>query len=283
MPSLNGDTEAHSSDGGRTLVDRTLDFHIDSGQVVPTGQPARQRPDRTSATTVPAIQLPAPTPHVLKTLLYFQQATASQLRRLHYRGTERGAIVRSSKHLKRLADMRIVRRVWGVYGWSPEYVYMPADSKARGANQHTLDITELYVRLDQFRDTTNLIFDPEPARWYKVGPTGLRPDAYIDVGSRYFLEMDRGTEYRAALTKKMRLYFAAFDSGTWPEPKFPRVLFVCHDPDRLRFIEKVIADQPEPELFAVALFGEAASYMAGGNNGLHRQNNGLRSGRAAGF
>ena len=241
------------------MVDATLDLHIDRGQPVSTGQPACQRPDRTSQTTVPTSLLPTPVPHVLKTLLYFRQATTSQLRRLHYQGTERGQIVRSSKHLKRMAEVGLVRRVWGVYGGFPEYVYMPADSKARAGNQHTLDITELKVRLDQFRGLTEVIFDPEPWRWYKVGPTGLKPDAYIDTDRRYFLELDRGTEYRAALTKKMRQYVTAY--WQWTEDRFPRVLFVCHDSNRLRFIERVIQTQAEPELFAVCTFNDAVDIL----------------------
>ncbi len=239
------------------MVDAALDFHVDSGQPVSADQPAYRRPDKTRQTTVPTVLLPTPAPHVLKTLLYFRQATSSQLRRLHYRGTERGQIVRASKHLKRMAELKVVRRVWGVYTNIPEYVYLLPDSKARAAGQHTLDITELYVHLKT--QSMDIVFDPEPWRWYKVGPTGLKPDAYVDAGRRFFLEMDEGTEYRAALTKKMRQYVTAY--GQWTEQRFPQVLFVCHDPDRLRFIERVIEEQSVSELFSVCLFGDTTDAL----------------------
>lgn len=204
--------------------------------------------------------LPTPAPHVLKTLLYFRQATTSQLRRLHYQGTERGTIVRSSKHFKRLTELGLVRRVWGVYQDRPEYVYLRGNSKAEETRRHTLDITELYVILSEAMPTPmSPVFDPEPWRWYKVGPTGLKPDAYIDTGKRFFLEMDEGTEYRAALTRKMRAYNAAYEN--WSEPRFPQVLFVCHDPDRQRFIERVIENQSVPALFKVCLFEQCSTLL----------------------
>jgi hypothetical protein len=159
-----------------------------------------------------------------------------------------------------MADHRHLRRVWGVHGGFPEYIYMLPNSKARAASQHTLDITELYVRLQgENNGSSYSTFDPEPWRWYKVGPTGLKPDAYVDAVKRYFLEMDEGTEYRAALTKKMRLYVAAYEN--WTEQRFPQVLFVCHDETRAGFIRRVIDSQRVPELFDVCLFNQCPSRL----------------------
>jgi Replication-relaxation len=228
------------------------------GAVAPGSRPSAA-PDNPVQTVRPYSVLPHPSQSVLRTVTLFRQATASQLRRLHYTGTFHGTRVRSRKHLARLVALGKLRRIWDVYEGVAEFVYLPADSKARAANMHALDVTELYVRLITQCQRGNrdcVTFDPEPWRWYKVGPTGLHPDAYIDTGRMFFLEMDEGTEYRAALTDKMRQYVRAFNQ--WPEDRFPKVLFVCHDEDRQRFITKAIADSEEPELFDVCLFNDTA-------------------------
>jgi Replication-relaxation len=242
-----------------------------SGAVAPGSRPS-VAPDNPVQTSRPYSVLPYPSQSVLRTVTLFRQATASQLRRLHYTGTFHGTRVRSRKHLARLTALNKLRRIWDVYEGVAEFIYLPPDSKARAANLHALDITELRVRFSEITGgnpgNNEVIFDPEPWRWYKVGPTGLHPDGYIDTGRRFFLEMDEGTEYRGALTDKVRQYIAAF--GQWPDTRFPKVLFVCHDSDRQRFIERaveqVIADQPIPksdkelfkELFDVCLFNDAA-------------------------
>jgi hypothetical protein len=156
---------------------------------------------------------------------------------------------------------------------APEYVYLPPSSKARTADMHTLDINELYVRLSESRNNgflddspsharEGLIFDPEPWCHVNVGHMVLKPDAYVDLGRmRFFIEMDRGTEFRSALAQKMRRYIAAFER--WDEPTFPQVVFVCHDSDRQRFINSVIKSQTEPRLFVCRLFDEVVGTMLG--------------------
>ena len=140
--------------------------------------------------------LPLPTPAILASVARFRQLTTSQLRRLHYlQGSLRSKQIRASRHLKRLNDLGLLRRVWGLYD-RPEYVYMPPDSKARASSAHTLDITELYVRLKGVESAT-FNFDPEPWCHVQLGHMTLKPDFYLDLGSmRYFGELDRGTEYR---------------------------------------------------------------------------------------
>jgi Replication-relaxation len=231
------------------------------GAIAPGSRPS-VAPD-IPRSTQPYSFLPHTTPSVLRTVALFRQATSSQLRRLHYTGTRDGTRVRSRKHLARLVALNKLRRIWDVYEGVAEFIYLPPESKARAANMHTLDVTELYVQLMEnqchIRDATNMVFDPEPWRYYSVGPTDLRPDAYIDVGRRYFLEMDEGTEYRAALAKKMGLYVAAF--RVWGEERFPQVMFVCHDQDRFRFIAKIIQRQSKPKLFSVCLFSRAVDVL----------------------
>jgi hypothetical protein len=205
--------------------------------------------------------LPLTAPALTSTITRFNQATSSQLHRLHYKNTNPGAYVRSRRHLARLTKLGYIRRIQGVYDGPLEYIYLPPDSKARTANMHTLDITELYVQLVTSSPDESYIFDPEPSRFYSVGPTQLKPAGYIDSGRRYFLEVDRGTEYRAALAEKMRRYIVAYER--WDEDRFPQVLFVCHDIDRKRFIEQVVKRQAEPALFKVALFSEYLEVVKG--------------------
>lgn len=204
--------------------------------------------------------LPTPTPLILRTVTRFSQATSSQLRRLHYQdGTERGKEVRSSRHLHRLTELGLIRRVWGVYNKFPEYVYMPAGTKTRTPYMHTLDITELYVRL---RDSL-IAFDPEPWCHISVGHMVLKPDSYVDLGRmRYWLEVDRGTEYAAQLSQKMNRYVNAYEQ--WEESTFPLCLWICHDADRKRFIETQVRRSAIPQLFTVMLFDEAPARLAKG-------------------
>jgi Replication-relaxation len=213
--------------------------------------------------------LPLPAPAILSSVARFRQLTTSQLRRLHYlHGSLRSREIRCSRHLKRLADLGLIRRVWGIYD-RPEYVYMPEESKARTASAHSLDITELYVRLVNMSpgiyegNAEKLIFDPEPWCHVQIGQMTLKPDFYLDLGSmRYFGELDRGTEFASQLAEKMRRYLRAYEA--WDEPTFPLCVWIVHDPDRKRFIETVIKRQVEPRLFTVMLFDEVIPNLTEG-------------------
>lgn len=68
---------------------------------------------------------------VRSAVLKHGQLTSSQFRRLLH-GSTRGAVVRSSRHLKRLTDLGLVRRFWGVHDGPAEYIYMPAGTTGRG-------------------------------------------------------------------------------------------------------------------------------------------------------
>lgn len=199
--------------------------------------------------------------------------TSSQVRRLVYlTGTPTGRAIRSRRHLARLTRLGLIRRFWGIYDGPPEYVYLPASSKARTANMHTLDISELYIRLSEKSlqneglvqiSANRLIFDPEPWCHVQVGHMTLKPDGYLDAGKmRFFLEIDRNTEFRSALAQKMRRYYAAYER--WEEPTFPLVVWIVHDTDRQRFINGIIKSQSEPRLFVVYLFEEAAERLTNG-------------------
>lgn len=196
-------------------------------------------------------------------LVKFHMFTASQLRRLNYQGTNKGTKNRASYHLKRLTELGYVRRFKGVYAGAAEYIYTPPSSKARRPDMHMLDVNELYVRLEEAHPA-ELTFHPEPMCHVSVGHMLLKPDAYIDLGHmRYFIEMDEFTELSLAiLSAKMRRYVTAYEH--WPDSTFPLCVWVCHEPDRRRFIMEAIRRQSIPELFECVLFDEATSRLLKG-------------------
>lgn len=209
---------------------------------------------------------------LVSTVARFRQATSSQLRRLHYQGTPYGCQVRSRRHLARLVDLGQLARLGpyggGYGGGTAESVYQLPTTKARTPDQHTLTITELYVRLvEQGADI--LAYDPEPWSYLPVGSTELKPDAFVDLATaggryQYFVEVDRGSEYRAQIMAKMRRYTQAIDSQAWPEDKtFPQVIWTVPDTDRARYVRDTIARTSIPELFDVVVFDRAVERMTG--------------------
>jgi hypothetical protein len=199
---------------------------------------------------------------VVRTVYRYGQVSSSQLRRLHYIGTPRGTIVRSSRHLKALSERGAIKRL--PYKLSGEYVYTAPDSKARIPNLHTLDITELYVRLVEECVRRNLpgslTFTPEPWSHDTWGGVLLKADAYVKVAGRHFAaEIDRGTEFASALSAQMNKYVAAYhgmDGGS-----FPQVIFLAHDADRVRFIQRQADKKRVQGLFEARLFDDAVELM----------------------
>jgi hypothetical protein len=139
-------------------------------------------------------------------------------------------------------------------------------------DMHTLDIVELYVSLTECGPKA-LTFRPEPWSYTPVGGVELKPDAYVRIQTvsgtyQYFLEVDRGTEYRPQLAAKMRHYVRAFYSGPegadsddiFPEGIFPEVVWIVPDDERLEFVQSVIRRQKEP-LFTVVRFDRAVEKL----------------------
>lgn len=200
---------------------------------------------------------------VLQTVTHFRQLTTSQLRRIHYRsGTSDGQRVRSCRHLKRLTELGYLKRMWGAYNGSAEYVYQLASTKARTPEPHTLDIAETFTRLLE-AGARNMTFRTEPWCHTRVGHVQLKPDFYLELnGACYFGEQDSGVEWEAQLTAKMRRYIQAIDSGAWPEDRaFPLVLWLVPDEARKRYLEDIIHKLSETDLFAVVLFEDAARLL----------------------
>lgn len=207
---------------------------------------------------------------VLQAVRKHTQLTSSQVRRLLYTGTPEGTRIRSQRHLKRLYELGLIRRVWSVYDDRPaEYLYMPAGSTTRGAVMHTLDISELFVQLverQRLLGPGGFVFEREPWSHIEIGRVTLKPDAYLEFGHdrRAFVEVDRGPERRPQLREKLTRYVNVF-RHEWDVdrdgPHFPQVLWTVQDPDRRRVLRELFARTAAPEIFQVVLFEEAAAQI----------------------
>lgn len=212
---------------------------------------------------------------VVTTVQRFRQASASQLTRLHFPdGSAASTGRRQRRTCARLvkwgAIQKLARPIGGGMGGSGETIYIPAGSRTRLPDPHTLDITETYVQLvEAARDGLAYLLeiDPEPYCHVQLGHLELKPDLYVRLKTpegtfRYWLEMDRGTEFRPHLRAKMRRYTQAFHS--WPEETFPQVLWIVQDDVRLRLIEGVIKRQETPGLFAVVQIRDVINRLVKG-------------------
>lgn len=207
--------------------------------------------------------------NIISLVTRFRQVSAEQILRLYFSDNSPASRnVRMCRALKRLTKWgcigRIPRAIGGHNGGSTGYIYIPPTSRARLPDPHTLDITETFVRLWESGITIHA-FQPEPYCHTNVGHVELKPDAYLKLETptaylSYWLEVDRGTEFRPQLHAKMRRYSQAYEK--W-EGTFPKVVFIVHDKLRLDFIESVIRHQAKPSLFTVVLFEEAVPYMIG--------------------
>lgn len=207
--------------------------------------------------------LPQRTPAILYTLERFQQATSSQLRRLHYSGlTSRSAVVSASRNLKRLTEVGKLRRVLGVHdNRPPEYVYMLPGTTAKPYD-HTLDITEVYVQLKISMHNDSEPMHPEG--WFedKIGMLTITADAYVEIGERRrFVEVDRSSERPNVLKKKMRHYHNIWDQE-WDRDRhggvWPTVVWVVHTKARQAEVRRCIESMPEPGLHVCWIMGEVA-------------------------
>lgn len=210
--------------------------------------------------------LPLPTLAILSTVARFDQATSSQLRRLHYQGTDEGKEVRSRRHLTRLTKLGKLRRMYGIYhGGEKEYVYFIPGTTAK-PDDHTLDILELYVRLvEQLGDT--FIYEPEDLGYKKFGLMEVTPDAYLYLSRSkfFFIEVDHDSR-PARLRRKMRHYVNVYRQSNEERDgaAFALVVWLVHDAKGLRDVWNVIRAQEEPSLFTAMLFEDAVSRLTKG-------------------
>ncbi len=219
---------------------------------------------------------------IVQTVQRYRLVSARQVERLFFAdGSERSRGIRKRRTMARLVKWgevkRLERPVGGWSGGSEGFIYQPTGSKLRIADPHTLDIAELFVRLVEAERKTSrgevpgevlhphnsiklLAFDPEPFCHVQLGQLELKPDAFVrlktpDGTSRFFVEVDRGTEWRTQLGQKMRRYFQAYIN--WPEDTFPKCVWLVPDEQRKRLMESVVRRQEVPALFDVQLFEDA--------------------------
>lgn len=201
---------------------------------------------------------------IIRTIVRYQQVTSGQLLRLYFSdNSPKSRKARMTRTMQRLHKWgfvaRIPRPVGGWSGGSEGYIYIPTHSRARIANPHTLDITELMVKLTELSREPSielLAYDPEVYAHETAGHIELKPDAFVRLRKpsgtfRYFVEIDRGTEWRYQLSGKLRKYTNAYKQ--WTEPTFPLCVWSVPDEQRARLLDSVIKRSDEPALFEIAV------------------------------
>ncbi len=206
--------------------------------------------------------------------------------------------------LARLVSLRLLdrleRRIGGVRAGAAGHVYYATSARQRlvaywqgeglrrarsgyepvaSFVRHTLGIAESYVQLveaERAGSVELLDFQPEPAAWQSfTGPGGarlmLKPDAFVRLGisaeeeERAYLEIDCGTEGRAALARKCRAYLMAWQAGVGGAV-FPRVVWITTTERRVALLTAVCASMPAEawKLFVVTTPERALAVLTGG-------------------
>lgn len=244
---------------------------------------------------------------IIETLDRLRVATTEQIKRLHFADlTPQSASRETPRLLARLAERRVVvkldRQVGGVRAGSRAAVWAldlagqrlasacgPAGGRrtrrpwtpSLAFMAHRLAISECYVSLtERCRAGAGelLAFDAEPLAWRRyVSPYGgtfvLKPDAFTRVGvGRFeygaFVEIDRATESRATIARKLLSYRRFWESGREQQRRgyFPRVVFSVPDEARRTLVANVFDEQPNESraLWRVVVSGELTAALIGG-------------------
>jgi hypothetical protein len=229
--------------------------------------------------------------------------SAKQIERLHFHdhSTPLTAARICRRVLARLAEQRVLERlsqraVGGVHAGSASYIYClgPAGRRLRSEDgvrvarapspaflEHTLAVAETHIELVEAARAGHfelLRVDIEPACWRRYLASGgtrqtLRPDLFVisAVGEYeycWFVEVDRGREGPAALTRKCRQYEGYWRSGQEQRHlgTFPLVVWSVPDQLRARAIERAIgqARDLKRQLFRVVPSDQLVELFAGG-------------------
>lgn len=231
-------------------------------------------------------------------------ATTRQLERLHFHNISKtpGAAARRARRcLGQLAEMGLVdqldRQIGGVRAGSVAYIWRttPAGTRlleqgdrrsrsvepSRAHLDHVLEVAELVVRLNEraraSTDIDLLDVETEPACWRQFAGSQrdrvwLKPDLRVTLGIsdrelHWFVELDRGSENRSALTRKAAKYISAWHDGGEQARAgvFPRVLWVVPDQKRAAVLDELCASmQTGPaNMFAAAPLATAVDVLTG--------------------
>lgn len=140
---------------------------------------------------------------------------------------------------------------------------------------HTLDVSELYVRLAESGRAGMFelgAYQAVPASWVPDGLGGWhKPDAFAmlrtgDVEDSWWIEVDRATESLPTLKRKLRTYLGFVERGQLgPSGVVPRVLITVPDdkPKRQADVRDMLDHLPEPadKLFYLTTFDRAVPYI----------------------
>lgn len=256
------------NEGLSRRIDRGTDRSPSDAVFSQVRLPGAQRADAPSSSSTLYSRLSGRSAAVTTFVHRFRFVSASQVKRLFFNdNSPRSREVRLSKTMRRLVAWglvaRIPRAIGGFHGGSTGYIYTTPGSRSRQPDLHALDITELYVELverERAGELKLVAFDPEPYSHTYMGHLELKPDAYVELGvgdkhREVWLEVDRSSEWRTQLARKMRRYVVAYNQ--WKLPKFPGVLWVVPDEQRKRLVESVAKRTGIPALFRVVTFDQA--------------------------
>lgn len=237
---------------------------------------------------------------VLRSVSDHRFLTAVQIEALHFdrhSSKEAGARV-CRRVLERLNSQRIIRRlqrrVGGVRAGSASFVYAvgPMGTRLLGHSKrttepselfldHTLAIGDVRVELHSAERTGRIsVIDlqVEPAAWRRFTGSGgapdiVRPDLYLltaagEYEDAWFLEIDRGTESPAALSRKCHAYNRYWNSGQEQAQhgSFPLTVWVCETTERATRIQRLIsgARNLNRDLFRVTTHAKLVELIAEG-------------------
>jgi hypothetical protein len=215
-------------------------------------------------------------------------AGTGQLRRLLFWDlTEQGSIRATQRSLARLHSAGLVerldRRIGGLRPGSSVFLWRLSNAAARlvwpehnkwrrrepglAHLAHVLDVAEVVVRLHEAAraGACRLIeVQTEPDCWrHYTTPWGdsriLKPDlritVHVDGGEMHrFVELDRDTEHRPVISRKIDAYIRAWRDGgeTYRTGVFPGVLWIVPTPQRAETIAELCRNTPAPAMFEVA-------------------------------
>ncbi|HUC89336.1 MAG TPA: replication-relaxation family protein [Patescibacteria group bacterium] len=202
--------------------------------------------------------------------------------------------------LQRLADEEVLRRrerrIGGVRAGSASFIYGLGPVGARVVSEkrlhyytsdpsdyfldHTLALADLYVSLHE-RARAGAIelleIQTEPRCWrtfttLEAGRLQLKPDMFARIASQteemsYFIEMDRGTTYKTALLKKLKIYEQYYVTNKEQQSTgiFPQVLWIAPDEKRAKTIRQATEaiNQKIPGICAITTSDHAVRLISG--------------------